>query len=82
MGEPSTEAAACVWELVRQGIIGPDAGYLSAPVIDAALEPLLQENQRLRDALKLIDKTLTIPAAEYVPAIGDVFKIIDAAGVK
>lgn len=30
------------------------------------------------EALNAIDKALTIPAAEYVPAIGDVFKIIDS----
>lgn len=30
------------------------------------------------EALDAIDKALTIPAAEYVPAIGDVFKIIDS----
>jgi hypothetical protein len=37
------------------------------------------EWERLKNALVKIDKTLSIPAAEYVPAIGDVFDIIDAA---
>ena len=40
-------------------------------------EKMLQEIERLRAALKLIDETLRVPAAEYVPAIQDVFLIID-----
>lgn len=35
------------------------------------------EIERLRAGLKEIDATLRVPAAEYVPAIGDVFSIID-----
>lgn len=38
--------------------------------------------RELVDALRAIGRTLTIPAAEYVPAIGDVFEIIDAAIAK
>lgn len=37
-------------------------------------EIMLKEAQ---DALKQINTMLTIPAAEYVPAIGDVFTVID-----
>jgi hypothetical protein len=32
-------------------------------------------------AIREIDSTLRIPAAEYVPAIGDVFSIIDRVGL-
>ena len=37
------------------------------------------EIDKLRSALEKINLTLRIPAAEYVPAIGDVFGIIDEA---
>jgi hypothetical protein len=32
----------------------------------------------LRHLVKRIDETLRVPAAEYVPAIGDAFTLIDA----
>ena len=35
------------------------------------------EVERLRAAIREIDHTLRVPAAEYVPAIGDAFTIID-----
>ena len=35
----------------------------------------------LEQAIRKIDVTLRVPAAEYVPAIGDVFEIIDKLGV-
>jgi hypothetical protein len=38
---------------------------------------LENENKRLKIALEEIDNTLRVPAAEYVPAISDVFTIID-----
>ena len=34
---------------------------------------------RYRAALERVNKTLTVPAAEYVPAIQDAFQIIDTA---
>lgn len=34
---------------------------------------------RYREALERVNKTLTVPAAEYVPAIQDAFQIIDTA---
>lgn len=34
---------------------------------------------RYRTALERVDKALTVPAAEYVPAIQDAFQIIDTA---
>jgi hypothetical protein len=37
------------------------------------------EAATLREALERVNKTLTVPAAEYVPAIGDAFVIIDQA---
>lgn len=40
---------------------------------------LRAEVARLRAALQAIERALTIPAAEYVPDIGDAFKVIDAA---
>jgi len=42
-------------------------------------ESVQKENQKLREALEKIDKALRVPSAEYVPAIGDVFTIIDKA---
>jgi hypothetical protein len=44
--------------------------------------PAREAAKRIRELLQtlsIIDKTLTIPAAEYVPAISDVFTIIDKA---
>ena len=38
---------------------------------------LINEIERLTDAIVRIDRVLRVPAAEYVPAIGDAFKIID-----
>ena len=35
--------------------------------------------RQLEDAIRDVDLALRVPAAEYVPAIGDAFKIIDAA---
>jgi hypothetical protein len=40
---------------------------------------LIRERDGLREALKRVDRTLTVPAAEYVPAIGDAFDIITEA---
>jgi hypothetical protein len=37
-----------------------------------------REIRVLRHLVKRIDETLRVPAAEYVPAIGDVFTLIDA----
>jgi hypothetical protein len=42
----------------------------------------IQELDRLKKLIADIDRTLRVPAAEYVPAIGDVFKLIDAAKPK
>jgi hypothetical protein len=39
---------------------------------------LMTERDAYADALRQIDAMLTIPAAEYVPAIQDVFTLIDA----
>lgn len=46
------------------------------------LAQLIAENERLRSAIEDIDQTLRVPAAEYVPAISDVFTIIDGLKVK
>ncbi len=53
-------------------------------IIEAICRPLVQESAPrgtiLVEALELIeriDHTLRVPAAEYVPAIGDVFALID-----
>jgi hypothetical protein len=40
---------------------------------------LEREVTGLRQLIEQIDKTLRVPAAEYVPAIGDVFMLIDTA---
>lgn len=49
------------------------------PLYEAALAEREREIERLLSLIHQIDKTLMIPAAEYVPAIGDVFKLIDDA---
>ena len=49
---------------------------LDAP---AAQKPDAPTADDFREYLRQIEQTLTIPAAEYVPAIGDVFGIIDEA---
>ena len=43
---------------------------------------LVAEVERLQELLERIDRTLRIPAAEYVPAIGDVFTLIDNSNRK
>ena len=40
---------------------------------------LQADNERLREALKHVNEILTIPAAEYVPAIPDAWAVIEAA---
>lgn len=39
---------------------------------------LIERVSMLEEAVGKIDQTLRVPAAEYVPAIGDVFSIIDS----
>ncbi len=41
-----------------------------------------KEIERLTAVINDIDLTLRVPAAEYVPAIGDVFTLIDKAGLR
>lgn len=51
----------------------------------SALELLpaaLDEIERLRALVQRIDETLRVPAAEYVPAISDVFALIDASTIR
>lgn len=43
---------------------------------------LLQRIVTLETLIAKIDQTLRVPAAEYVPAIGDVFQLIDDAGLR
>ena len=60
-------------------------GSQAVDVIVKAVEEWMQKEQsedkidRLTQALLYVDYTLRVPAAEYVPAIGDVFNIIDKA---
>lgn len=43
-------------------------------------ETAMQERiNALEDLIRTIDSTLRVPAAEYVPAIQDVFELIDQA---
>lgn len=44
---------------------------------DEDIEVRNDEIAKLRKVIQQIDQTLRVPAAEYVPAIGDVFTIID-----
>jgi len=57
--------------------------------LSAALDLSEEYNQqkdrqiaRLTRLVRDIDTTLRVPAAEYVPAIGDVFELIDRAGMR
>lgn len=50
--------------------------------MESDLSQLRAENERLRGVVHQIDATLRVPAAEYVPAISDVFQIIDANGLR
>lgn len=45
----------------------------------AEIAKLTAERDALRELVEAIDLTLRVPAAEYVPAIGDVFTLIDKA---
>lgn len=45
----------------------------------AEIEQLKVELAKANDLIQEIDKTLRVPAAEYVPVIGDVFTLIDKA---
>ena len=47
----------------------------AAPRLIAAAE----DCERLRAALRQVNQTLMVPAAEYVPAISDAWKIIEGA---
>lgn len=53
--------------------------HLCEPLVEMlnATRPLLDEIERLRALIVRIDETLRVPAAEYVPAISDVFALID-----
>ena len=49
---------------------------------NAVIAEACEINKRLCQAIVLIDQTLRVPAAEYVPAIGEVFRIIDGLKVE
>ena len=63
------------------GIGHPDAAWIAAADPQTVLA-LLDEVDRLRGLVDAIDRTLRVSAAEYVPAIQDVFCAIDAAGLR
>ena len=46
---------------------------------EAEVAKLTAERDALRELVEAIDLTLRVPAAAYVPAIGDVFTLIDKA---
>lgn len=75
------ELAECIAEAVQFY----DSDDLMEPIVPVIkpligeLKELREENERLRELLKRIDTTLTVPAAEYVPAISDAFTLIDEA---
>ena len=78
----SSYAAAELRRLHEENLILTDSVQAKADRIDRlgkTVERLHVVNQELVKALKRIDQALQIPAAEYVPAISDVFKMIDAA---
>lgn len=77
-----TEQIAECWDNTP-GDRSPEQNAANAAFIAAAnpstVLALLDENERLRALVKRIDETLRVPAAEYVPAISDVFALIDEA---
>lgn len=46
-------------------------------ILEKDLDILKKENEKLKEYISKIDAALMVPAAEYVPAIGEVFSIID-----
>lgn len=50
---------------------------LTCKVYEKANRALDEQLAAMTKAIERIDETLRVPAAEYVPAIGDVFTIID-----
>lgn len=53
--------------------------YLEVVRLRALLDEERAKNEGLRAVLRNTRRVLTVPAAEYVPAIGDAFDIINAA---
>lgn len=54
----------------------------SREIVSSLFRPLpgsvaAEREKKILDAIERIDLTLRIPAAEYVPAISDVFTVID-----
>lgn len=80
------ELANNVWHektnWVQDSVAPDELGMHRADVLKQRIDRLHEVNQELLEALKRIDQALQIPAAEYVPAISDVFKMIDAAIAK
>lgn len=52
--------------------------HLGEPEASVLVQRAVSELLVLRHLVKRIDETLRVPAAEYVPAISDVFTLIDA----
>lgn len=71
----SRNASEAVATLLECGWVNQE----EATQLRREIASLKATNSRLRAAMKGIDMALRIPAAEYVPAIGDVFRIIDSA---
>ena len=69
----------CIREHIAQDVDFDNAVVeASREIVAALVRPI--EGPTRNDALALIeriDQTLRVPAAEYVPAIGDVFTLID-----
>ena len=55
------------------------AGYSTA---ESEIRELREKLVKAYGLISDIETTLCVPAAEYVPAIGDVFKLIDNAKIK
>ena len=64
------EALVWAWTGVNVGVVMVSTDDLTA---------LLSEMERLRATLRLVNQMLTIPAAEYVPTIREVWTVIEAA---
>lgn len=60
-----------------------DDRYMKYEMVGSEIREAVADHKKKFDklvkALEDVSKVLTVPAAEYVPAIGDAFKIIDQA---
>lgn len=68
-----------VEELLEDGRPCSTEVFHFGPMTYDAIEAMVRKVKQLRELVEKIDFALRVPSAECVPAIGDVFKMIDEA---